>query len=134
MSPVVQSQVGQAIVLESWTARESEIHIPDWSTPNDEVWELATTYEVDDTAGTIPLVNRDGKTYYAAEKSGLFMMLKADENNPHEMEHAMNGWIFATTTPDGGTINELGKVQNCVDCHQHAPHRGGLFGLFEFVE
>mgnify|MGYP007059384568 FL=1 len=124
---VTQSQNGQAIVLSSWIAREVT-EAPQGSNP--EIGNhMFGQYFQEETADTYPIASDGDKFYYAAEKVGLFMMLRADENNAHEMEHAMNGWIFATTTPDGDEIIGLGKIESCVQCHQDAPHRGGLFVL-----
>jgi hypothetical protein len=38
------------------------------------------------------------------------------------------GWIYATITPDGKTLTSAGRVQQCMDCHEAAPH-DRLFGI-----
>jgi hypothetical protein len=39
-----------------------------------------------------------------------------------------DGWVYGTLTPDGKTVTGVGRLENCMGCHQKAPH-GRLFGL-----
>ncbi len=125
-----KTQAEQIIVKESWHPKETDGPIPIarryWLTEEEQ--KQVARYENEETKGTLPFARQGDKTYYAHEKNALFLMLRADEANSYEMDHSVNGWVFATTTPDGEEITALGKIESCVNCHQDAPHNG-LFGL-----
>jgi hypothetical protein len=79
--------------------------------------------------GYYPYVQKDGKTYHAAKKSGLFVMFQADGKlTAHEAPDTDDGWLYGTLTADGKTVTAAGKIKSCMECHQQAPH-GRLFGL-----
>lgn len=107
LDPVMHSYTGdrqrksgdQVIVKESWMAVEDE--------------------------RTSPSVRgEDGKHYTAGAKGPLFVMFQIDARDPR----ADAGWIYGTTAPDGKTITGIGRLANCMGCHEKAPH-GRLFGL-----
>ncbi len=94
-----QKSGDQVIVKESWMAVEDE--------------------------RTIPSVRgADGKHYTAGARGPLFVMFQIDLKD----SRADDGWIYGTTTPDGKTITGIGRLMNCMGCHEKAPH-GRLFGL-----
>lgn len=103
--------VGQVIVKESWVAELSE-------EPEHRYEQHASGHEV------LAVAWKNEKGYIAKEKGPLFIMLKLAADTPG----TDNGWVYATTSADGQTVNEAGKLQNCMECHQDAP-RDRLFGL-----
>lgn len=66
----------------------------------------------------------DGKRYKAGARGPLFVMFQTDPKDPNSDE----GWVYGTLTPDGKKITGIGRLENCMSCHQKAPH-GRLFGL-----
>ena len=94
-----QKSGDQVIVKESWMAVEDERAFPS-------------------------VRGEDGKHYTAGAKGPLFVMFQIDARDPR----ADTGWIYGTTTPDGKTITGIGRLANCMGCHEKAPH-GRLFGL-----
>ena len=70
-------------------------------------------------------VGKDGKTYKAAKKGDLFIMMKVDPKTPG----TDNGWIYGTVTADGTTVTSAGKVSSCIKCHETKEER--LFGVFD---
>ena len=66
----------------------------------------------------------DGKRYKAGAKGPLFVMYQTDAKDPNSDD----GWVYGTLTPDGKTVTGVGRLENCMSCHQKAPH-GRLFGL-----
>jgi len=91
------NHVGQAIVKEAW--------MPDLA---DGVDQLGRPYKK------------------PKEKTGLFVMFKADAKTPNTDD----GWVYGTLTADGKTVTSSGRVESCMGCHVQAPH-GRLFGLHE---
>ena len=75
-------------------------------------------------ANQIAPAERDGVAYYPGERTGLFIMAKLPDDTPGTDQ----GWVYGTLTADGRTVTSAGRVQNCMNCHQDAPH-GRLFGL-----
>lgn len=103
--------VGQVIVKESWLAEATDEPQTRWK-------EHSSGHEVIATAW------QGEQAYVAKEKGPLFLMLKLAADTPG----TDNGWVYATTSPDGTVVNEAGKLQNCMGCHEDAP-RDRLFGL-----
>jgi hypothetical protein len=52
----------------------------------------------------------------------LFIMMKTGDPAGDE------GWIYATTSPDGKTVTASGKIASCMECHQTRT-RDRMFGL-----
>jgi hypothetical protein len=94
----------QIIVKESWVAEESKRG------------EHALT----------DVVGPGDKRYKPGAKGPLFVMYQTDPQDPH----ADDGWVYGTLTPDGKTVTGVGRLENCMKCHEKAPH-GRLFGLPE---
>jgi hypothetical protein len=69
------------------------------------------------------IVDDDGKRWQPGEKTGLFVMHRLDPEAPGTDD----GWVYATTNPDGTEIIEMGMIESCMSCHIRAP-RGRLFG------
>lgn len=69
-------------------------------------------------------IGPDGKLYKVGAKGPLFVMYQTDPKDPNSDE----GWVYGTLTPDGKKITGIGRLENCMSCHQKAPH-GRLFGL-----
>ena len=107
LDPITRSYSGdrqqksgdQVIVKESWMAVEDERAFPS-------------------------VRGEDGKHYTAGPKGPLFVMFQIDAKDPR----ADAGWIYGTTAPDGKAITGIGRLPNCMGCHEKAPH-GRLFGL-----
>jgi len=95
------------IVKESWVAKPCE---PDKQIPDGESPQVAK--------------GNDGKHYRAGEKGPLFVMFQTAPDTPGTDD----GWVYGTLTPDGKTVTSVGRLENCMSCHQKAPH-GRLFGL-----
>jgi hypothetical protein len=93
---------GQIVVKESWIAEEVK----------------ADQQSYKDAVGL------DGKHYKPGAKGPLFVMYQTDPKDPL----ADDGWVYGTLTPDGKTVTGVGRLENCMKCHQTAPH-GRLFGL-----
>jgi hypothetical protein len=93
---------GQVVVKESWIAEEIKAE------------ERFTT----------DAVGPDGKRYKPGAKGPLFVMYQTDPKDPL----ADDGWVYGTLTADGKAVTGVGRLQNCMRCHQTAPH-GRLFGL-----
>lgn len=70
------------------------------------------------------IIGPDGKRYSPGAKGPLFVMYQTDPKDPNSDE----GWVYGTLTPDGKTVTGVGRMANCMNCHQKAPH-GRLFGL-----
>jgi hypothetical protein len=74
-------------------------------------------------------VSKDGKTFHADEKAGLFVMVQFDPDQKGAGQKDTDaGWVYGTVSPDGKHVTSSGLVQSCMNCHQQAPH-GRLFGL-----
>ena len=98
----LQTKTGQVIVKESWLADAAK--------------------EDDYFSKTISGAN--GQRFKPGAKGPLFAMFQVDAKDPRSDE----GWVYGTLTPDGKTITGIGRIANCMACHQKAPH-GRLFGL-----
>ena len=68
-------------------------------------------------------VHLDGATYRAGDPAGLFMMVKVDPKHAGTDD----GWIYATTSPDGTRIELSGAISSCIDCHRETD-RDRLYG------
>ena len=98
----LQRETDQVIVKESWLAERAK--------------------EDDRFSETVAGAN--GERYKPGAKGPLFAMFQVDQKNPLSDD----GWVYGTLTPDGKTITGIGRITNCMACHQKAPH-GRLFGL-----
>jgi hypothetical protein len=96
---------GQVVVKESWHCAALR--------PN-EKW----------PASAVAATGSDGQSYRKTDQGPLFVMYQTDPQDPH----ADAGWVYGTLTPDGQTVTGVGRLENCMKCHQKAPH-GRLFGL-----
>ena len=105
------SPVGQVLVKEAWTAKETE-------TPE------VLTFE-DHACGSqvTPWANLKDQFFRADKKKALFVMMKLDPQTPGTDQ----GWVYGTLSPDDTEVTGAGKLQNCIDCHQEAPN-DRLFG------
>lgn len=99
------SLTDQVIVKESWHAAAMK--------PN-EKW----------PASAVAATGPDGKAYRKIGQGPLFVMYQTDPKDPL----ADDGWVYGTLTADGKTVTGVGRLENCMGCHQKAPH-GRLFGL-----
>jgi hypothetical protein len=105
---------GQVIVKESW--------IPEEVTHGKPGHVEKTSQEKLPTE----LATRNGRTYRAARKGELFIMYKLDPKTPG----TDNGWVYGVVSADGKQVLNAGRIENCMKCHQDAPH-DHLFGLPE---
>lgn len=94
----------QVLVKESWIAEEVKPMTPDLP--------------------AAVVTENDGKKYRPALPGPLFVMYQTDPKDPNSDE----GWVYGTLTSDGKTVTGVGRLANCMSCHQKAPH-GRLFGL-----
>jgi len=67
----------------------------------------------------------DNQWVVPGEQNALFMMLKVGDR---DTEGTDQGWIYATTTPDGATVTGIGLIESCMGCHENAPY-DRQFGL-----
>ena len=106
------SPVGQVVVKESFAA----ILVPTDEVPRKDARGIG-----------IPLphnyATRDGQLYRQGEPGALFIMFKLDPSTPD----TDNGWVYATTTPDGKEVTSAGVVFSCVGCHKETT-RDRLYG------
>jgi hypothetical protein len=113
--------IGFAIVKQSWVAVPS-------SPPANPAPELPEGMEMSMSTNAPPAitwVEHEGQHLQAGEQAELFVMAKVGEA---DMPGTDAGWIYGTLTPDGQTVTSAGRVQQCMDCHDVAPH-DRLFGL-----
>jgi len=94
---------GQVIVKESWHPEEAREH----AIPSDDQLLL------------------DGRLVGPGEQAELFLMLKVGDRDTAGTDQ---GWIYATTTPDGTTVTGIGLIASCMGCHENAAY-DRQFGL-----
>jgi hypothetical protein len=131
----IQTPVGQAIVKEAW--HFTEIGEEDYRKTSTD--DLASTKSTRDKGGwttfdhgkdLLPVAynstrqNEKPKYYRGTGIASLFIMTKLDPKTPGTDA----GWIYGTVDADLKTVTSVGKVPNCIKCHQDAPH-DRLFGL-----
>jgi hypothetical protein len=102
----------QIIVKESWIPEE--VRGPD-AVPSPPARRRGENFH--------PFATRDGKTYKAAKKGDLYIMMKLDPKTPG----TDNGWVYGTVSADAKTVTSAGKVASCIQCHETKAER--LFGL-----
>ncbi|HVW37801.1 MAG TPA: hypothetical protein VHB99_10870 [Pirellulales bacterium] len=96
--------IGQAIVKESWAARE----IHDGRRPR------AFTHR---SGAPVRLYAEcDGRTFGADRQMELFVMLKL----PPDVPGTDSGWIYGTVSPDLRRVTSVGRIASCVECHEQA--------------
>jgi len=121
----LKSDVGQAIVKESWKPKE----VPA-STVQRVIEQKAPMHspikehEIGAVDRSLPYVRKGEKLFHAEEKSGLFIMLKLEPATPGTDD----GWIYGTLTSDGKHVTSAGKVASCMNCHKEA-RADRLFGM-----
>jgi hypothetical protein len=105
--------VDQAVVKESWTAEPSTV-----------AYAPETHMQGDGGDHFYPYARtKQGQVFHAGQRAGLYIMFRL----PPETSNTDNGWVYATLTA-AGEVTAAGRVQACMDCHQHADHER-LFGL-----
>jgi hypothetical protein len=107
---------GLTIVKQSWAATPSK-HRP--AVPKG-VGDISN-----DPPPPITAVEHEGQWLEVDEQAELFVMAKV---GAPDMPGTDAGWIYGTLSADGLTVTSAGLVQNCMDCHEAAPHER-LFGL-----
>ena len=60
-----------------------------------------------------PYVWNGDRVFKATKQADLFIMLKLDSKTPETDE----GWVYATTTPDGQRVTAAGRIESCMNCH-----------------
>lgn len=129
--------VGQVIVKEAWHyqeiseqeyQREREGQHPDRKSTRGLTGSFWPGYDLGKQllplAETYADKQADKRYYRANGLAGLFIMTKLDPGTPGTDA----GWIYATVAADLKTVTDVGRVANCMKCHQDAPH-DRLFGL-----
>lgn len=120
-TPTAQAiPVGLAIVKQSWAAVPSKRPVANEPVVFGEVLDMHV-----DTPAPIDWVEHDGQRLEVGEQAELFVMAKVGEP---DMPGTDAGWIYGTLTADGTRVTSAGLVQQCMDCHDVAPHER-LFGL-----
>jgi hypothetical protein len=113
----------QVLVKESWTIKEVT---DEERTKLEERETKKPAYPGDHFSR---FVNKDGKTFHADEKAGLFIMVQFDPaQKGADQKETDAGWLYGTVSADGKHVTSSGLVQSCMNCHDQAPH-GRLFGL-----
>jgi hypothetical protein len=112
---------GQAIVKEAWTAEVVN-----------QKFDPASARNFGDAGDHFyPYAQQDGVVYHAGARAGLYLMFKIDPAAPadagFDRTQSDEGWVYATLTT-AGEVTAAGRVQSCMDCHNHAAHER-LFGL-----
>jgi len=96
--------IGQAIVKESWAARE----IHDGRRPR------AFTHR---SGASVRLyAERDGRTFGADRQMELFVMFKL----PPDVPGTDSGWVYGTVSPDLQRVTSAGRIASCIECHEQA--------------
>lgn len=111
--PVTAQPVGQVIVKEAWTDIAVAEGDPVPARPKGLPERAADRNWI------------DGKTHRIGERAALFAMVKVAD---HEVPGSDAGWVYATLTPDGGTVTSLGTLPTCMRCHTKAPS-DRIFGV-----
>jgi hypothetical protein len=120
-TPAAQAiPVGLTIVKQSWAAVPSPRAVASEPLPIDETFHLST-----DVPEPINWVVHEGQRLEVGEQAELFVMTKV---GAPDMPGTDAGWIYATLTADGTRITSSGLVEQCMSCHEAAPHER-LFGL-----
>ena len=102
--------VGQVLVKESWTSKESN---PD-----------ARNLRNHASGNRInPRVEVDGKVLKIGKRKDLFVMMKLDPKTADTDQ----GWVYGVVDPDTKEASASGKVASCMECHESAKH-DRLFG------
>jgi hypothetical protein len=116
--------VGQVIVKEAWKPERvgADIRAFGPAIRQVSVREGETVRVVTDMY--LPFAQKNGLFYTSKEKAGLFVMFKLDPKTPGTDQ----GWVYGTVSADGKTVGSVGRVANCMGCHEKAPH-DRLFGL-----
>lgn len=107
--------VGQIVVKESFKPEEVLDIGSLQFVPN------ADTGQIRDLA---PHFTREGNRFFkTGQPSGLFIMVKLVPSHASTDD----GWIYATTSPDGKSITSSGVIASCVECHRETT-RDRLYG------
>ncbi len=107
-----KSPVGQAVVKESWSAKEF----------------VKGSSKFADHACGIPVttvVQQDeSESLATGNQTDLFIMFKTDQH----LHQTDQGWVYGVVSADAKRVIQSGKIENCMGCHQDAgPDR--LFGI-----
>ena len=124
-SQATRAPLGQVLVKEAWmpvkdpqeNSNQSRKPIPKLQTQQQQENQRTNDEEESATEQT-PFAVRDGVTYRAGAKKGLFIMFKTHESTPG----TDRGWVYGTVSPDGTKVTSVGLVKNCMKCHQSAPY------------
>ena len=123
--PLVQSYADRAVIdREKTTDRATHMKL---QPIDDQVIVKESWHPEEIKAGDAPVhiaLGPKGKRYKPGGKGPLFVMYQTNPKDPNSDE----GWVYGTLTPDGKTVTGVGRLENCMSCHQKAPH-GRLFGL-----
>jgi hypothetical protein len=102
--------VGQVLVKESWTSKESN---PD-----------ARNLRNHASGNRInPRVDVGGKVLEIGKRKDLFVMMKLDPKTADTDQ----GWVYGVVNADTKAVSAAGKVASCMACHESAEH-DRLFG------
>jgi hypothetical protein len=120
--------VGQVVVKESWHLEEID---PATKLPENGYTQpttpLSDAQKVDAQriqSGFYPYATKDGHTYRATDRAGLYVMTRLDAAT----EGTDEGWVYGTLTM-GGEVTAAGRVESCMNCHVAAATHERLFGI-----
>lgn len=97
--------IGQAVVKESWAAREiRDSHRP-------------ASFEHHSGLPVRLYAEHGGKAFGADRQTALFIMFKLAP----DAEGTDSGWVYGTVTADRQQVTSAGRIASCAACHQQAP-------------
>jgi hypothetical protein len=120
--------VGQVIVKETWVPEQvKDVKLeflagsknPTFSCKREDG--STVSQEVKD--GFLPYAQKGDRSYYAAKKGPLFIMMKLEPAAPG----TDIGWVYGVVSADGKEVQGAGRIASCMGCHKDAPH-DRLFG------
>jgi hypothetical protein len=117
--------VGQIIVKESWVPEEVKGAVKQETTSKPiRIKQEGDRLTYQNSDRFSPYATKDGKTFKATKKAGLFVMMKLDPKTPETDA----GWVYGTIDADVKNVTAIGKIASCMECHVKAKN-DRLFGL-----
>jgi hypothetical protein len=118
--------VGFTIVKQSWTTKVVPVAAAaNPSNPAPEGIAAGMDLVSSDPPTPIDFVEHEGQRLKTHMQADLYVMKKV---GPPETPGTDLGWIYGTLTADGTKVTSAGRVEQCMGCHEVAPHER-LFGL-----
>ncbi len=123
-----ENPVGQVIVKESWIPEPvTDVKVNYSADGKNSVLvckrEDGSTLTHVITDNFLPYARKGDRTYYAAKRGPLFIMMKLHPAT----EGTDKGWVYGVVSPDGKEVQAAGRIASCMGCHEKAPD-DRLFG------